>query len=126
MASNGSRSNYNSAKDCFAYFGGLRGAALGKTAGWRSSGDDIGGGPGLRQTQEHGGWGSRPVDGQAAPLLRADTALMAILVPAGDHTVQLVYRPQSFTIGALISLVTLIRIVRVDDGFPEGNAVAKL
>ncbi len=55
------------------------------------------------------GW-QATVDGQAAPLLRADTALTAIPVPAGDHTVQLVYRPQSYTIGAMISILTLLVI----------------
>ncbi|MEP7289040.1 MAG: YfhO family protein [Chloroflexota bacterium] len=48
------------------------------------------------------------IDGQATTLLRADTALTALVVPSGDHTIQLDYRPASYTIGAAISLVTLL------------------
>ncbi|MCC7451163.1 MAG: YfhO family protein [Anaerolineae bacterium] len=55
------------------------------------------------------GW-QATIDGQPAPLLRADTALTAIPVPAGDHTVQLVYRPPSYTVGAIISILTLLII----------------
>jgi len=55
------------------------------------------------------GW-QATIDGQPAPLLRADTALTAIPVPAGDHTVQLAYHPQSYTIGAIISVLTLLVI----------------
>ena len=53
------------------------------------------------------GW-QAAIDGQPAPLLRADTALTALVVPPGDHTVQLAFRPPSYSIGAAISLVTLI------------------
>jgi Bacterial membrane protein YfhO len=53
------------------------------------------------------GW-QATIDGQPATLLRADTALTALVVPSGDHTVQFTFRPQSFTVGALLSLLTLI------------------
>ncbi len=53
------------------------------------------------------GW-QATVDGQPAPLLRADYALRAVPVPAGQHTVELTFRPLSFTIGAIISVVTFI------------------
>lgn len=53
------------------------------------------------------GW-QATIDGQSAPLLRADTALTALVVPQGDHTVELDYRPTTFSIGALISIWTLI------------------
>jgi hypothetical protein len=56
------------------------------------------------------GW-QATIDGQAAPLLRADTALTAVVVPAGDHAVQLVYRPQSYTIGAIISLISIVSVI---------------
>ena len=48
------------------------------------------------------GWRAA-VDGQAAPLFRADYVLRAVPVPAGEHTVTLAFRPPSFTIGAIIS-----------------------
>ncbi len=53
------------------------------------------------------GW-QATIDGQSATLLRADTALMAVAVPSGDHTVQLDYRPASYSVGAAISLITII------------------
>ncbi len=56
---------------------------------------------------DYPGW-QAAIDGQPAPILRADTALMAVVVSAGSHTVQFAYRPQSYTIGALISVLTLI------------------
>jgi hypothetical protein len=53
------------------------------------------------------GW-QATVDGQMTELLRADGAFTALVVPAGDHTVQLTYRPTSYLIGAAVSLITLI------------------
>jgi hypothetical protein len=48
------------------------------------------------------GWHAT-VDGQAVSLLRADYVLQAVPLPAGEHTVELTFRPLSFTIGALVS-----------------------
>ncbi len=53
------------------------------------------------------GW-QATIDGRPTALLRADTALTAVVVPSGEHTVQFTYRPQSYTLGVLISLLTLI------------------
>ena len=47
------------------------------------------------------------IDGQPAPLLRADFALRAVPVAAGQHTVELTFRPLSFIIGAIISAATV-------------------
>src|SRR5258708_32332663 len=55
------------------------------------------------------GW-QASVDGQPAPILRADTAFMALALPAGQHTVQLAFRPASYTLGAGLSIVTLILV----------------
>lgn len=55
------------------------------------------------------------VDGAYVPLLRANYAFRAVAVPAGDHRVQMIYRPRSVTIGlpiALLSLVLLILFAR--------------
>jgi len=47
------------------------------------------------------------VDGKEAPVLRADHILRAVALPAGSHTVRMVYRPLSFYAGLAISLATL-------------------
>ncbi len=44
------------------------------------------------------------IDGQPAPLLRANVAFQAVQVPAGKHQVHLFYHDRAFEIGAAISL----------------------
>jgi hypothetical protein len=51
------------------------------------------------------GWRVR-VDGQPAPLLHANHALRAVAVPAGEHTLEFVYRPRSFQLGLWVSLAS--------------------
>ena len=53
------------------------------------------------------GW-QATVDGQAVPLLRADYVLRAVPVPAGEHLVELTFRPPSFIIGAVISGLAIV------------------
>jgi hypothetical protein len=45
------------------------------------------------------------VDGQPAPLLRANHAFQAVPVPSGRHGVRLEYKDRSFKLGAAISIV---------------------
>ncbi len=45
------------------------------------------------------------VDGQPAPILRANYAFSAIFLKAGDHEVERVYRPNSFLLGAISSCI---------------------
>src|SRR5258708_31133138 len=52
------------------------------------------------------GW-EASVDGQPAPLLRADLAFSAVPVPAGTHTVQFSFRPTSYVIGRAISIAAV-------------------
>jgi len=52
------------------------------------------------------------VDGRPAPLYRADYAFRGVPVPAGDHVVEFEYRPLSFMLGAAISGVTLLALLR--------------
>ncbi len=47
------------------------------------------------------------VDGVAQPLLRADYAFRAVVVPAGRHEVSFRYRPASLRLGAGVSLAAL-------------------
>jgi uncharacterized membrane protein YfhO len=56
------------------------------------------------------GW-KATVDGEEVPVLRADGALTGILLRAGSHDVRFVFRPLSFTIGAVITILTALVIV---------------
>jgi len=56
------------------------------------------------------GWQAR-VDGQPAPIVRADWALRAVSVPAGETRVVLEYRSVPFEIGARVSSLTLAALV---------------
>ena len=51
------------------------------------------------------------VDGARATLRRADFALRAVAVPAGDHTVRFEYRPQSVALGAATSALTALALL---------------
>jgi hypothetical protein len=58
------------------------------------------------------GWEAR-VDGQPAPVLRADTVLRAVCLPAGEHTVRFDFRPPDLIVGAIISCLALAVVVVV-------------
>jgi hypothetical protein len=51
------------------------------------------------------------VDGQFVTNLRVDYNLRGVALPAGEHTIEFVYRPKSVLIGAVISLLTLIGLI---------------
>ncbi|MDB4968458.1 MAG: Bacterial rane protein YfhO, partial [Myxococcales bacterium] len=53
------------------------------------------------------GWRAT-VDGAAAPILRANLAMRAVPVPAGDPVVELRYRPRGLVAGAVVSLLALL------------------
>jgi len=55
------------------------------------------------------GW-QASIDGQEAPLYRADYAIRGVPLPPGPHTVSFDYRPRSFYAGATISSLTLIAL----------------
>ena len=48
------------------------------------------------------------VDGIPTEILRADYAFRAVVVPAGNHTVSFIFRSESFTIGTVISLMSIL------------------
>jgi hypothetical protein len=58
------------------------------------------------ETFSHG-WRAA-VDGQDAPVLRANYALISVPVPAGRHEIVLAYRPLRLTLGGAISAVTAL------------------
>jgi hypothetical protein len=72
------------------------------------------------------GW-QATVDGQPVPILRADHVLRAVPIPAGEHLVELTFRPLSLFIGAIVSGVTatviLISLILV---YTVRNPVADL
>ena len=52
------------------------------------------------------GWRAT-IDGRPVPTLRADLALRAVVVPAGPHRVEMLYRPWTVPVGAVVSLLAL-------------------
>jgi membrane protein YfhO len=56
------------------------------------------------------GWRSY-VDGQAAETLRVNYNQRGVLLPAGEHRVEMVYRPKSVLLGLIISLLTFLVLV---------------
>ena len=50
------------------------------------------------------------VDGKEMPVSRADYLFMAVNVPEGQHQISLVYQPESFSVGGILSLTGLILI----------------
>lgn len=71
---------------------------------------------------DYPGW-LATVDGQAATILRVDGVLRGLVVSAGDHRVEMVFRPISAYLGAIISATVLaaavalwVRWMRQDDG----------
>jgi uncharacterized membrane protein YfhO len=53
------------------------------------------------------GW-KATVNGEAAPILRANYAFRAVPVPAGAHTVQFTFEPTHWRTGLLISGISLL------------------
>ena len=56
------------------------------------------------------GWEAR-IDGQVTKVYRTDYVFMAIEVPAGKHSISLEYKPISFLIGTLLSILILFGMV---------------
>jgi hypothetical protein len=53
------------------------------------------------------GW-QATVDGRDAPIYRANYAFRGVWLPAGAHAILFTYRPQSFLVGGLVSLIALL------------------
>ena len=61
------------------------------------------------------GW-TLTIDGQAAPIERANRMMRAAAVEQGEHTLVFTYRPGSFRVGLVLSCLTLAALVPF--GFP--------
>ena len=57
------------------------------------------------------------IDGEAAPIHRANVMFRAVVVPAGSHDVLFRYQPTSFRIGAIISVMTAGILLLVSVGW---------
>ncbi len=66
------------------------------------------------------GWVAR-VDDVPVPVLRAQIALLALLVPPGEHRVEIAYRPISFRIGLGLSAAGLLGILALALAGPPGG-----
>ena len=53
------------------------------------------------------GWQTR-IDGEPTPTLRVNTAFRGTPVPAGRHTIEMVFVPRSFHLGLALSVATLL------------------
>jgi hypothetical protein len=55
------------------------------------------------------GW-QATLDGRPAAILRTDYLYRGVVIPAGEHVVEFVYRPRSFLLGALGSVLGLLGV----------------
>jgi hypothetical protein len=53
------------------------------------------------------------VDGEKSTILRANYLFKALQVPAGEHEVEIVYQPNTFLVGAAISIAALIVLMAI-------------
>jgi len=68
------------------------------------------------------------VDGKQEVIRRANLFFRAVPLPAGNHTVEFRYEPKSFTIGLVISVVTLVALALVTAVFAfrsRNNSLSK-
>jgi hypothetical protein len=54
---------------------------------------------------------SATVDGQDAPVLRAQNTLLSVALPAGAREVELVFRDRQYRVGAVVSLLTAALVI---------------
>ena len=78
------------------------------------------------------GWHSS-VDGRSVPTMKVDAGLLGLVLPTGEHAVQLIYRPPFLYIGALVSLVSftilsfkLWRCRRIPECLASEKAIASV
>ena len=61
------------------------------------------------------------VDGAKVPLLRAQLSYLAVVVPEGEHRLELAYRPLSFRIGLGLSAAGLLAVLALAFAGPPGR-----
>lgn len=58
------------------------------------------------------GWEAK-IDGKATPIYRTNYSFKGMMLPKGNHIVELIYNPDSIKYGAIISVLSLIMIVLI-------------
>lgn len=58
------------------------------------------------------GW-KATIDGEEVPIIKADYLLRALLIPAGKHRVEFVFKPESFYTGEKISLAGSVLVILI-------------
>jgi hypothetical protein len=66
------------------------------------------------------GWTAK-IDGEPVPVLRAHLALLAVVVPPGEHRVEVAYRPASFRLGLWFSAAGLLGVLALWLAGPPGG-----
>lgn len=61
------------------------------------------------------GWNAY-LNGEKAPLIRANYILRALKLPAGEHTVEMKFEPQVWRIGQTISLISSLLLILLGIG----------
>lgn len=56
------------------------------------------------------GWDAY-IDGKLAPYLRANYVLRAMVIPAGEHTVEFKFQPVMFKVGKIVDLVCSLTLI---------------
>ena len=56
------------------------------------------------------GW-TATIDGNPTEIFKANGLVRSVFVPSGEHFIEFEYMPYSFTLGLIISLITLIILV---------------
>ncbi len=66
------------------------------------------------------GWKAR-VDGLPVPVLRAQLALLAVVIPPGEHRLEIAYLPASFRVGLGLSVAGLLGVLALSLAGPPGG-----
>jgi uncharacterized membrane protein YfhO len=62
------------------------------------------------------GWNAY-IDGEPAPHFRVNYVLRAMLIPAGNHTIEFKFEPKSYYVGNKISLASSILLILAIAGY---------
>ena len=59
---------------------------------------------------QNGNWEAL-VDGKPAEILTVGNAMVSVMIPQGEHTVQFVYKNKALTLGAAVAIVSTLALV---------------